>query len=258
MKLLILAMSCNLEKYLNEEQAVRNTWGKDIDQGKYPGIEYFFYTSGDKEYVDKINRKIYVQCGDTLDDISIKTRKALILADKIFDYDYILITNLSTFLNLKLIYNFINSDLINENYIYGGDYIQALHLMGFFRGNFILLSKKYVLFINNYEKIIRKENDVDISIVLLGFFECDKDFLLNLRQVECIKDLKDFNTELLNKSFYCSLKSRGKEFNFEIANDFLYNWYKDIIPYENLSALVYPIKYVDTVVGRYKIEKICD
>ena len=33
-KVIILSMSCNQERYINEENAIRQTWGKEILEGK--------------------------------------------------------------------------------------------------------------------------------------------------------------------------------------------------------------------------------
>ena len=34
-KAIILSMSCNQERFINEENAIRQTWGEEILEGKY-------------------------------------------------------------------------------------------------------------------------------------------------------------------------------------------------------------------------------
>lgn len=258
MKLLILAMSCNLEKYLNEEKAVRNTWGKDIDQGKYPGIDYFFFTSAPEYAIDNKAKKIYVKSGDTLDDTTDKTRQTLKIAELFFDFDYVLITNLMTFLNLKLIYEFINSNVINDDYIYGGDYVQPFNYTGFLRGNFLLFAKKYVSIINNSSDFNKIANDVDLSCILADNFANYKDYLEKIRQVEAIRHFEYLDKYNICNCFYCSLKSKGKETDFIKNSDILYKMLENTKRTEELNNLVFPIKYVDTLIGSYKLEKISD
>ena len=53
-KAIILSMSCNQERYINEENAIRQTWGKEVLEGKYDNIELLFYRGGsDSTYLEK-------------------------------------------------------------------------------------------------------------------------------------------------------------------------------------------------------------
>ena len=55
-KITILIMSCENEFFIHEEQLVRQTWLKDVIDGKYPNIDYLFYRGGsDKTYLDENN-----------------------------------------------------------------------------------------------------------------------------------------------------------------------------------------------------------
>ena len=64
MKILILSMSCNQEAFLNEENTIKETWAKDIIDGKYPNITWYAYrnTLHDKPY--DMNNIIYVPEND--------------------------------------------------------------------------------------------------------------------------------------------------------------------------------------------------
>lgn len=43
---IILVMSCNIERYIKEEEIIRNTYAKDIIDGKYDNLSICFYRGG--------------------------------------------------------------------------------------------------------------------------------------------------------------------------------------------------------------------
>ena len=56
-------MSCNQERYINEENIIRKTWGYDILQGKYENLSLFFYRGGyENEIID--NNVLYLKSSD--------------------------------------------------------------------------------------------------------------------------------------------------------------------------------------------------
>lgn len=256
MKLLILALSCNLKKYLDEEDIIRRTWGKDIDIGMYPDIDYYFFRSSEQYGIDRNQKVIYVKCGDTLKETAQKTNKVFFVAIKQFDFDYVLLTNCSTFLNLKLINNFINSEFIDKDKIYTGEFFAPLQMTSFIRGNFILLSKKYAEYIISKNIICDNANDVDISIKLMMYFQYHDKFLDSIREVESIKKLDIYNEKMLDKSFYIYLKRNGDDSDIEKDSEILYEKLSKIETIKFSPELVFPIKYVTTVRGIFKIEKI--
>lgn len=82
------------------------TWASDILEGSYPNIDFYVYTSTSQEkpYIDYESHKIYVPSQDTLFGTWQKTLKAFkVIQQEDFpfnDYDYILRTNTSTFINV--------------------------------------------------------------------------------------------------------------------------------------------------------------
>lgn len=150
-KILILSMSCNDSFFISQEEDVKNTWAKDIIDGKYENIDFIIYrgncvknTYSKKEHLLKLN--VY----DDIPHTFLKTYMALsTIWNSIGQYDYVFRTNTSTYVNVELLNAFIQS-LENDDTMYGSDiyslsekycpYPLCLHV----RGNGILLPRKHV------------------------------------------------------------------------------------------------------------------
>ncbi len=124
-KVLILAMGCNQDFFIQEEKVVRNTYAKDILNNKYKNIDFWTFTASTdgKYHINKTIHKIAVPCDDSLYgtyDKNIKTFKVINEVLQL-DYDYILHTNLSTFIHIQYLNDFIKSipeSGIQNHYIY--------------------------------------------------------------------------------------------------------------------------------------------
>ena len=105
-------MSCNQEKYIEEENAIKETWAKDIIDGKYPNISVCFYRGGSEENrYDEEQHILYLTSNDTLNSTFEKTRDAFEWVENNFeDYDFIIRTNLSTYINIEAISQFLKNN----------------------------------------------------------------------------------------------------------------------------------------------------
>ena len=67
-KLLILAMSCNQDFFIEYEQHIKKLYAKDIIEGKYSNIEFYTYTASydSKYHINKQLHKLYVPADDSL------------------------------------------------------------------------------------------------------------------------------------------------------------------------------------------------
>lgn len=266
-KILILSMLANIPKYIRESDIVRNTWAKDIFIGKYENIGLFFFTASEngEEFVDYDRHILYVNSNDGIFNTGEKQDRAFKLSVDLFDFDYVVVTNTATVLNLKLIDDFVNSDIIDENLYYGGDFVMQLKVYPFFRGDFILLSKKNVM------RIISKSKEIDFSTcfandlyIFEALFRNDIESAVFLRKFKCVKCIDKFENEFslnqIGSNFYINTKMKGtKNSDLVICNVVgaysLLNSDKkkyDIIK----DNLVHNIDIVETVVGRFRIEKI--
>ena len=150
--ILILVMSMDHPQYEAQEQAIRETWMQYAEEN-FKNIKVLFYKGTEKESYRE-GDTLYIKNSDLLEHTYSKTMDALDFIDKnlilkdntIFEYDYILRTNTSTYINI---------DLLNE-YVKGLDkYEFMIHCaeidccwwskMHFYaKGNALLMNKFYV------------------------------------------------------------------------------------------------------------------
>ena len=169
-KILILAMSCNQDFFLQQEQNIRNLYAKDILEGKYENIDFWVYTAStdEKYHVNKKQHKLYVPCDDSLSGTYEKTFKTFNLLEKTdIEYDYIFRTNLSTYVNVELLNSWVNSEFIDDKHIYSGSIYCTKNATGPFEyclygcGNSLLLPKFWVNIIaHNHVSKYRYINNV--------------------------------------------------------------------------------------------------
>ena len=116
-------MTCNDPCFIHEMNVIKNTWAKPVLDGKYDNLDIWFYTSGDKNYIDIDNHIIYVDADDSLYGTWEKTLNTFNIINKYFDYDFIFRTNCSTVINCQLLSTFINYLDINTNEFWAIDYM---------------------------------------------------------------------------------------------------------------------------------------
>lgn len=118
-KLLILSMSCNKQCFLGEEKLIKDTWAKDIISGKIENVDWYSYraSTDGKITIDTDNHVLFVPCGDKLFDTYYKTILALRYFCYNFDFDWMLRTNTSTYVNVKSLVQCL--DDLDEDDFYG-------------------------------------------------------------------------------------------------------------------------------------------
>lgn len=169
-KIVILAMSCEQDFFRQEEEVIRNTWGKDIIAGKYSNIRYFSYTADPKRQDVKIDRerhRITVHSDDSLFGTYEKTYQVFDVIRRMFsDYDYIFRTNTSTYVNVPLLDELVQSLSEDDDMVYCGTCLSPEFVISPFsrccyaQGNCMLLNRHYVEMITreNYGLLI--DNDM--------------------------------------------------------------------------------------------------
>lgn len=143
-KILILMMSCNKDLYEKEELACRETFLKDAEGA---GIHYYFYKGGEEQVIDTENHTMFLRVSDGLGGTSIKTVLALNEALKMDDWDYVIKTNVSTWLDVKKIQKAVNAMEGREDFnIYGARFLvnKASKNVPFPRDHFTILSRSLV------------------------------------------------------------------------------------------------------------------
>lgn len=154
-KVLILSMNCNNQYFRGLLGTVKNTWAKPVIQGKYENAIWFGYTSCDRRHptpmIDWDDHMIYVDCEDDRYSTYEKTQKAYqLIKEADIDFDFILRTNTSNYVNLNVMFDLINN--MQENDIYGlktswfiTDQIRQTSEFSthFIAGHCFIMSKKY-------------------------------------------------------------------------------------------------------------------
>lgn len=158
-KILMLTMSCNNSHYKALLGAVRDTWARPLVKNMNKDIVWFSYTSCDEEHpkpcVDFNEHMIYVDVEDDRQHTYTKTKKAYEMIKDMFDFDFVVRTNTSVFVNIENMSKLINS--VNDNTVIGrtfGYYIcnQFIELsFNFTIGFFFGMSKKLFDIAMSYE-----------------------------------------------------------------------------------------------------------
>ena len=191
-------MSCENEFFIHEEQLARETWLKDIIDGKYPNINYLIYRGGsDKNYLE--GDVYHIHCEDDIKNTFKKTWCALNYVQKeIFDkldddeyYPYVFRTNTSTYVNVPLLEAFVNSLNIEEEYqnlwcseLYSlSEGYCPYPLMLFGRGNGLLMSSwvvSRIIYEGRNMLYLQYSDDISIGNILNSKnLEYDKYWYIN-------------------------------------------------------------------------------
>lgn len=265
-KVLILSLSCDIDYYMKEEEVIKETWAKQIINGQKNNFDILFMHSSIKDYIDKDRHTIFTKSGDGYYDTGEKTIKSLIFLKKSnINYDYILLTNTATVINIELVDIFVNSKLIDDDKIYGGKLILPVGHVPFFRGDFILFSKNIAEeIIKSSENFIwRKIPNDEIVICCLGSYRNNQGYeILNqFVELNSIDYIEDFSFNDVGNYFYVNTKIRDidRKNNEPIICAMKLVWHyieKQKYSNNNLNGLVRKPTIIELNNGVYKIELI--
>jgi hypothetical protein len=158
-KMLFLSMSADMEPFNSLETACNETW-RNIDHDKYPNInaEFWTYTdapAGQETYLDRAKHIIYIKKDwrgkDTgLNSTYSKSIEALKIIDEYLklDYDYLIMTNNSTWINVPLLNEFLAYQQDDSLWIGGALYAAFYSAFNpYMGGQMMILSKRNVAII---------------------------------------------------------------------------------------------------------------
>ena len=154
MRICVLCMSCNQDIYKYQEMVARNTWIKHL---KEEDIDVFIFTSGKENLID--NDKIYCDVPDDVNHTYEKTICVLKQID-INKYDFIIRTNLTTYINAKLLKLYCQYLQNNDFDISNGCLCIKDNLIHY-RGNSLIMNKKVFNYLLNniYDNKESKQDD---------------------------------------------------------------------------------------------------
>ena len=152
-------MSANYPIYNELEKVSNETW-RNIDKEKYPNIEFWTYTDaekGENTHVDIKNHIIYIKKNDDENGFYHTFSKTIFAFKDLqklnIEYDYVLRTNNSTWINLPLVNEFLSYQY-DDSQIYCGrlysSFWSAFNLYG--GGELMIFSKRNIDIICNYIK----------------------------------------------------------------------------------------------------------
>lgn len=250
MKILILIMSCNKERFINESNKLKQSYKELIDKYKFQNeIKVYSFIGGYKQNnIDYEKNEIELKADDTIKCVYEKTIKCFEFVNKKIEYDYIVRTNTSQFINIKLLYYFISylyNNNVNDIVYTGGlcSWPQTIGLNKFditINGNFMIFHKNIVDILLKNRNIIyelRNKNplygtfghetgydDIIISTILMYYYRTNddlsnrKNYLLNY--LNHIKNTEQgfYKCWDINKSYegtpYCKWHNESLDFDY--------------------------------------------
>ena len=267
MKILILLMSCNKPLYEEEEKACRETFLKDVDETK---VSYWFYKGINASHLEQEfdieTHTLYLIARDDLAGTGKKSLEA-IRATLNLDYDYLIKTNVSTYLNIDKIVKEMETweGKADEN-IYGGRFIvnEASKDIPFPRGYFMAISKSLAKeMLEVADRLVGKSgipltDDTLMGLSLLYVINKvkGKDYLSKLQEVPSVVEWPNYDISRAPE-FADSLAIRCKVDKFEGENPTPDNMR---LVHEKLSSPIKspayrPAQYFESGVGLFKYEK---
>lgn len=145
--IVILSMSCNKPTYIKEEKAVRDSWAKDIIEGKYENIKWYSYRGGNSNSYDEAEHCKHINIAD---DYRHTFHKTIMMLEWVVannkDVNYIVRTNTSNYINVPLLNNFIKNLPYDNKDMYCGEICSCPWFAHKFygRGNFIIFSRPII------------------------------------------------------------------------------------------------------------------
>ena len=207
-KAIILVMSCNQERFINEEHIIRKTWGKDIIDGKYNNIELIFYR-GNSDSIYLEDDVLHLISDDTLWGSYIKTIDCFKYLVENKDFDYIIRANTSTYINVEAILQFLNLENINEEKIFGSRLIfnnGSEYLVPYLGGHFLIIPKSIIniLMANRYKYNIEGIDDCCIGLSLA--FHYNNDYTKHIGEIDTIRNIKEPYLDRLSTAYCVRVK----------------------------------------------------
>ena len=183
MRVLFLIQSCNQDRFLAEEEIIRNTWGGRLRDN----CDIMFYRGDGDDTLD--GGVLKLNCEDDLNHTFLKTLRALFVFQNSNEYDFIIRTNTSTWINVELLLNTLCDLDPNDRKLYGGSIVSNSESQGlpFLRGNFLVINKMLLkdIFESVKEKYYSGVDDVCLAMNLFKYYQDNNiDYLNTLRLID--------------------------------------------------------------------------
>ena len=110
-KTIVISMFANTENYFIEKSICEQTWSQLFDNS----ILHLFYTSGCRDKSIKVGNTLYLPCNDTLSDSFCKTLKAIEYIVDNYQFENLIKTNVSTYINSKVMQKMLDWKKVYDN-----------------------------------------------------------------------------------------------------------------------------------------------
>lgn len=185
-KIFILTMSCNDPFFENQIKIIQETWASKLPEN----ITWIYYT-GDNNKIEIDGNHLKLTSEDDLENSFKKTWQAMLALNN-NDFDYLVRTNTSTYINIPLLNEFINA-ISTDDVTYAAD-IYSLSEAGaptpldlFPRGNCMILPKKHVDIIckDGYRyAYLEKVDDMMIGNIINSYYiDRKEDYLDHIKGI---------------------------------------------------------------------------
>ena len=211
-KIFIAIMSCNNELYLHEEQKIKDTWIRFIEN--FENIDYVIFKGGEKTEYNNHELILNVE-----DDLAHTYQKNLELFKWIkennIEYDYFIRTNCSTFLNIPLINDYLTyhfNNYCNDNRIMHIEthWVDNVYI---FTGKFFIFRKKHIEFLMNNIQNISFEKDYYDDYYFSKAFMCGKN--ISYENSKGLSNYDYMNFKQLPVKFINNIPTKIDNINFE-------------------------------------------
>lgn len=242
-RILFLVQSCNKERYINEEQIIRDTWGKRLRKN----CDLYFYRGGGKDTI--IGDILSLECGDELNDTFLKTLRALSIFKNIGKYDFIVRTNTSNWVNVDLLLNTIDRMDKNDRVFVGTGAVCNAVSKGvpFLRGNLLIFTKQVLLdlMLGFKTRVFTGLDDVCIGFTLFYYYKTiGVDYFSVLRTIDNVVFDDNFKEDMLYENVIIRCADWIKKHDSSVLLT-LDKMFVDGSPYATLD----PIKTLETYLG---------
>lgn len=209
---IILVMSCQEERFIVEEEVIRETWAKPLMNNELENISIIFYRGGEYESYDVDKKVLTVKCGDKLTDTYAKTIEVFhYLVNNNIEYDYVFRTNTSTYVNLDAIKQFLEFEDIDETVLYNSHVTinNKSKSVPFGCGHYLIIPR--FLIENVFLLKTLKEglgtgiDDVDFGLIMYGAFQ--KDYTeKHMLQIDAVSDISTSVISDLKRAYCVRIK----------------------------------------------------
>lgn len=231
-----MIMSCNQEHFLKQEQDCKDTYLSRLAEN----IDYIIYRETELNTYDynEKTKTLLVPSEGGIGDTFVKTYNAFLWVTRNIEYDYIFRTNTSTYVNIDLLNEFVQT--INNPYeIWGGEvvYIMEDHnkylnnSLLYLRGNGIIFSKEMITNILNYGWGYCYIHRELIDDMILGCIYNNINLLKNGIYIPYIKSFKEgwYKASLVPYTEHQVCRMNNENIDFDFLKQMMIiqirNWY---------------------------------